>query len=788
MCGLVVFSTCLVYGQGSKKSSEFDATEERDRDHPRARDEWFMRGRTAPNGESAAALRFRAYQQKLQMRKLPFAVRSVTAVPQLFAGWGWSSLGPAPLASDPGTGQNYGAVSGRATAVAIDAADATGNTVYLGGAHGGVWKSTNGGAADPASVVWTPVSDYESTLAVGAIAIQPGNNDPTRSVILVGTGEPNSSADSYYGLGILRSANGGATWSLISSDATGTRSFAGLGFSKIAFSTSNPQLVVAAAAAAAEGIVLGLENPPTVNRGIYYSQDAGQTWRYASVKDGSSVVSPGSVTSVVYNAAAGKFFAAVRYHGIYSSPDGVNWTRLADANQPGARLSTANCPATTSSTCPIYRAEIAVVAGRNEMYTWVVALDSTGLEVDGGLWQSLNGGTAAWTSIPDGGITDCGDPGLGGCGVQQGTYNLEIAALPDGSGTDLYAGAINIYKCRITSPTSPGACSFLNLTHVYGCMSIANVHPDQHHLAGMIASGKQLMYFANDGGVYRALDGYTGLLSGTCGAQNQFDDLNGTLGSMTQFVSFSMHPTDANTILGGTQDNGSPATGTATTSTSWANVLGGDGGFNAISPTVTTDWFTANPDLPPNSLNINYCGSGIACTNNAFQPVVTSAQVSGDDGAFYFPYILDPQASTQLIVGTCRVWRGGPATSSGGTYTALSNNFDTGVGGSGGTCNGGEINLVRSLAAGGPKDGNGFSKVIYAGTDGSGAGTNPAGGRFFVTTNAGTSLMADRTGTINPGQFPLSSIAIDPSDATGQTAYVTIMGFHVGHVFKTTNA
>ncbi len=200
------------------------------------------------------------------------------------------------------------------------------------------------------------------------------------------------------------------------------------------------------------------------------------------------------------------------------------------------------------------------------------------------------------------------------------------------------------------------------------------------------------------------------------------------------------------------------------------------------------DWFTANPDIPPASLSINYCGSGINCTNNAFQPVVLSGQVGGDDGAFYFPYILDPQASTQLIVGTCRVWRGGPATSASGTYTALSNNFDSGVGGSGGTCGGNEFNLVRSLAAGGPKDGNGFSKVIYAGTDGLGFATNPAGGRVFVTTSAGTTLMADRTGTINPGQFPVSSIAIDPSDATGQTAYVAIMGFHVGHVFKTTNA
>ncbi len=193
------------------------------------------------------------------------------------------------------------------------------------------------------------------------------------------------------------------------------------------------------------------------------------------------------------------------------------------------------------------------------MYTWVVALDSTGNEQDGGVWQTLNGATSAWTQIADDGITNCGDSF--GCGVQQGTYNLELAALPNGSATDLYAGAINVYKCRITTPASP-SCAFLNLTHVYGCLTIANVHPDQHHLAGIIAGGKEVLYFANDGGVYRALDGYTGLTTGTCGAHNQFDDLNGTIGSMTQFVSFSMHPTDANTLLGGTQDNGSPATST----------------------------------------------------------------------------------------------------------------------------------------------------------------------------------------------------------------------------------
>jgi hypothetical protein len=787
-----VLGALNLWAQGSKQNEPETQIEDQDRDNPRARDEWFTLGRTAPSGESPGLLRYRAYQQKLQLRTRNFSARTVIADPRLSSTGGWVSLGPAPLASDAtGVGaQDYHQVSGRATAVAIDPADPTGNTVYIGGAHGGVWKSSNAGSlsTSPSSVIWSPVLDYEPTLAVGSIAIQPGNTIPNQSVVLVGTGEPNSSADSYYGLGILRSANGGQTWTLIQNANGGTRSFAGMGFSKIAFNstTGKTNIVVAATAAAETGVIFGLDTTG-VNRGLYVSQDSGQTWSYASVKDGSTTIDAGSATSVVYNKAMGAFYAAMRYHGIYTSVDGINWARL--ANQP-AGLTAASCPSPHSTACPIYRAELSVVPGRNEMYTWVVALNTSGQEVDGGIWSSVNGG-ASWTQIADSGITNCGDPGLSGCGVQQGTYNLEIAAVPNGAtATDLYTGAINIYKCTVNNPASP-SCSFLNLTHVYGCSpasSLAHVHPDQHALDALVVPGGTTtvpMYFANDGGIYRTLDGYTKLTTGSCSGSNGFDDLNLTLGSMTQFVSFSVHPTDVNTVLGGTQDNGSPATSTAESSSSWLNVLGGDGGFNAISPANGTDWFTANPDVPPASLNVNYCGGGINCRSGSFTQVVQSSQVGGDDGAFYFPYMLDPQAASRLIIGTCRVWRGGPATSTAGTYSALSNNFE-----SGGTtaCTGGEVNLVRSLAAGGPKDTNGFSKVVYAGTEGFGGATSPAGGRVFATINAGVTLMADVSGNINPDQYPVSGIALDPSDATGQTAYVTIMGFNVSHVFKTTNA
>jgi len=141
-------------------------------------------------------------------------------------------------------------------------------------------------------------------------------------------------------------------------------------------------------------------------------------------------------------------------------------------------------------------------------------------------------------------------------------------------------------------------------------------------------------------------------------------------------------------------------------------------------------------------------------------------------------------------VGTCRVWRGSTA---GGSFTALSNTFDGVV-----TCpgQGGQVDLVRGLAAGGPTSG-GFSNVVYATTEGSGPNNGFVAGEVWATTNAagGPAQFTNRTfngpsGTINPNNYVVSSVALDKSDASGQTAYVGIMGF-VGtgtHIWKTTNA
>ncbi len=268
----------------------------------------------------------------------------------------WQPLGPSSIVS-----ATYNNLTGRIAAIATDPNDPTGNTVYLGTTGGGVWKSTN--AASPLSAAsFAPLTDtlpvfsnnagssVVPSLTIGALAVQPSVNP----ILIAGTGDPNNATDSYYGEGLLRSADGGLTWTLIQNsqdDVNGDHSFIGLAAAGIAFSTATPTLVVAAFSTSTQGSIVGAVTIDSFP-GLYYSKDAGQTWQMATIQDGTTVVQTpqplgtgeigNAATSVVWDPERAMFYAAVRSHGYYSSPNGVTWTRL--ATQPGTNLTAANCP------------------------------------------------------------------------------------------------------------------------------------------------------------------------------------------------------------------------------------------------------------------------------------------------------------------------------------------------------------------------------------------------------------------------------------------------------------
>jgi len=757
-----------------------------DRDNPLRRDLWFSAGRKF-HGRNASSLLYRAYRQKMAMRarrrESLRGAQTSPAVTQMWASTLWNPLGPAPLASNASgqaDEQDYGPVTGRVSAVAVDPNDSTGNTVYIAGAYGGVWKSTNAANSDPASVTWTPLTDDEATLATGALAVQPGNGN----ILLAGTGEPNSAIDSYYGLGILRSTDAGGSWNLVTAADGGASPFTGVGFSKIAFSSDNSNLVVAGASSFTifQFISGGIEGAG----GLYYSLDAGATWHTASVSEATGATQQTAVTDIVYSRTAHRFYAAMAFHGFYSSADGANWTRL--AAQPGDPiLHASSCPASPFfSGCPIFRGALAVNPAAGDLYAWYVNFNGNTL-VDDGIYKSLNGG-ASWSKVNQTGMINCGDGGIaGGCGAsEQGWYNLELLAVPNGSATDLWAGAVNLFRCTITGANPLcGVNPFLNLTHVYGCTPVgapAHVHPDEHGIGFALVNGRAVMYFGNDGGVYRTLNAFDARFNGSCTAgNNPFENLNTNMGSLTQFTGIALHPTDPSSILGGTQDNGSPAVDdshSGAKGTNWLSVNAGDGGFSAINPASPNEWFTYVPDPA-----IYRCASGINCLAQNFQKVVGSqapTDLGGDSASFYMPYMLDSGASGRLIAGTCRVWRGNK---DGSGFSALSYNFASGAAT---ICDSGDT-LISALATGGPVTSRG-SQVVYAGT----GGEFSCGGFFaplcevWVTTSAdtGPASWARRLTT----QVPVSDIAVDPTDSAGATAYVTMMGFGVPHVLKTTNA
>jgi hypothetical protein len=730
----------------------------------------------------------------------------------------WQPIGPNQVASVA-----YGNVTGRITAIANDPADPLGNTVYLGTTGGGVWKSTN--AAGPAaSVTFTPLTDTLPvfsansgtsaipSLSIGAISLQSG-------VVLAGTGDPNDASDSFYGSGLLRSADGGLTWTLIQNShdgALGNHSFSGLGFAGFAWSSATPGTVVAAVSQAAEGVLVNAEDTNDSVMGLYYSTDAGVTWQMSTIMDGSQIVQapqpPGAdpgraATAVVWNPVRQRFYAAVRYHGYYESPDGATWTRL--THQPATGLTTTACPAAPgtpgSVTCPIFRGTLAIQPTTGD--TFALTVDSS--NADQGLWQdvcALSGASCTNTAVTFAKQLPSSlmEVGSGSTVIPQADYNLALAAVssgPSGSTQDtlLYAGTVDLYRCSLAA-----GCVLRNTTNaVDGCAAPAQVAPAQHAIATLTTSGQPLIYLGNDGGLWRSTDGVNQQAT-PCSADDatHFQNLNSGLGSLAEVISFAQHPTDANTLLVGLGANGTASTAAASSAAPWPQLSTGEGGTVAIDQTDPLLWYVSTAA----GVSIRQCTNGAACIASDFTgaPTIGSAQTAGDNSLIETPWLLDPALSSDIVVGTCRVWRG-PAAD--GTSWSSSNAISKPLGGPQNASCSSTNPVVRSLAAAGPVSNaaaaqNAGSEVLYAGMAGVLDGGGSFGGHLFSIATANTAgsttswndlatspVTNSQTAGFNTAGFDISSLAADRLDATGKTIYATVMGFagnsiNVAHLYR----
>lgn len=772
----------------------------------------FLRGRSSGNGVAAARGLAAANAQHARMVHAQGLLPPISAL-----NVAWQPVGPGQVASAA-----YGKITGRVSSIAIDPSDRTGNTVYVGTTGGGVWKSTSA-AGIAEGVGFTPLTDNlpvfsgnagssaRASLSIGAISAQVGG------IVLAGTGDPNDASDSYYGSGILRSADGGLSWTLIETSQdgnTGLHSFRGLGFAGFAWSTVNPSLVVAALSQSVEGTIV---HAPTTNSvmGLYVSIDAGVTWQMATISDGSQTVQMPmgaggnggglAASAVVWNPIRRRFYAVVRYHGYYESINGMQWTRL--AAQPGLAMTLEKCPSAPgtsgSPSCPVFRGALAVQPDTGDTF----ALTTDRNNIDQGLWRDVCGLSAGSCSgsamsfgrrLPSGAL----EAGSGSAVIPQADYNLSLSAVSASADTLLFVGTSDLYRCSLAD-----GCVLRNTTNATnGCAAPAKVAPAQHAIATLAAPA--LLFLGNDGGLWRSTDEVS-QTEAPCSTDdaNHFQNLNAGLGSLAEVISFAQDAQDPASLLVGLGASGT-ASSIADASGAWPQISAGEGGTVAIDQSNPLLWYISTAG----GVSLHGCSLGKRCMAGDFAgpPTIGAVQTSADASVIDPPWLLDPAMSSNVVIGTCRVWRGMAAS---GAQWSGANRLSTTLGGpQNSACDPATNPFLRSLAAGGPSANGGTaqnsgSRVLYAGMAGSIDGGGVFAGHIFTTFSADVASNTTRwtdlaaspvtndftnAGLFNPGGFDISSLAADPHDATGKTIYATVMGFSqpglsTAHVYASTD-
>ncbi len=234
---------------------------------------------------------------------------------------------PTPTAS-PTPGPPYGNMNwreigpatagGRVAAVAGSATDP--KLYYVGSAGGGVWKSSNG------AQTWDPVFAKESVAAIGAVTIDPTDNN----TVWVGTGEDNPRNDVSYGDGVYKTTDGGDKWTNVGLAATKQ-------ISRILVDPRNHNHVIVGA----QGDLFN----DTPDRGVYVTDDGGKTWTKTLYVDPQTGVSDMALDpqnpNVVYagmwtfQRRPWTFTSGGANDGLYKSTDGgKTWTKLTGHGMP----------------------------------------------------------------------------------------------------------------------------------------------------------------------------------------------------------------------------------------------------------------------------------------------------------------------------------------------------------------------------------------------------------------------------------------------------------------------
>ncbi|MCO5993313.1 beta propeller repeat protein [Actinoallomurus rhizosphaericola] len=669
-------------------------------------------------------------------------------------GGAWSQVTTGPYDNDAAgyadpVWSNYGAgwglVSGRNTALATD-----GGWLYAGFADGGVWTSRDGGRH------WSPTFQHEVTSSIGALWV-----DPSDHSLWVGTGEANTSSDSYAGQGVWRSTDHGRTFRPVGG--------AELRNSLIFSITASDRYVFAA-----------------TSRGLWRRDrrnPAGTPWSLVLKPDPNPTDSPyqtSFITDVAIRpGSGGQSVLAVLgwrggsdYNGFYLSNAGGaagSFTRITPAG-----LDNSDIGRTSLSYTPKGDALYAVIQSPEYTNDGPPApAQSTALK---GVYKSANGDpNGPWTQVADvAKLAQSGSalsfPSTYEPGIQ--TWYDEYIKVDPADPNHVYLGLEEVFETRDGGRTWHAIAPYWNL--VPQCYTPGGpdkcpftTHPDQH---GIAIGGDGTLYVGNDGGVWSRPT--------SLGTVAGWRDLNRDLHTLQYYYAETgRDPQGGTGIWGGLQDNGTSLL--PGRSPTMVSPFGGDGGDVLVDP---GDSDRAAVEYTDASIAVTANGGRSDGTTPSFRLISPACEWNPDlpgcdpSPRFIAPFEHDAADVNHWITGGRYVWES-------------TKGFDT-------TCSGATCDWKPVFDAG---DGSSVTAVetnhgvSYAGWCGPCNPLDDEGTGFVrgLATNYGGTWH-----TINAPNLPnryVAAITTDPADPAH--VYVVFSGYSrhwipnagVGHVFESRN-
>jgi len=476
-------------------------------------------------------------------------------------------------------------VGGRTLALAINPQNV--NTIYAGSASGGLWRSFSGGKG---AAAWQYVNTGFPALGVSSIAFAPGDSN----IIYIGTGEMYGNPVSHpgilgerlnrgsYGIGILKSIDGGKTWAT-SLDWTYDQ---GRAVQMIRINPKRPETVWAA-----------------TTIGLMRSYDAGQSWQLAyDVAMATDLVIHAEDTATIVVGYGGMGSPG---HGVYRTTNsGATWskTNLPQVPTFNGKVRLAICESQPDIIYASIGRNSGTVFNRTDG-TWLLKTRDAGET-----WQVVS--TADYSSL-------------------QGWYSHDVAVHPNNPDTVWAAGQSSMpYFSDNGGGNLATASTFGKLkTHKETArLNLYSLHADYHNIV-ISKINPQVIYFANDGGLFLSEDGGATIRNCNRGYQT------------TQFYNgSSSSQTDSLFALGGLQDNGSVK---YNGNLFWESVSWGDGGWSAVDQTNNKTYWTSWQwlNLLQNGRSITGPPTNLATTN------------------FIAPFILSPADNTTLYAGSNYVFK-----------------------------------------------------------------------------------------------------------------------------------